>query len=342
MASDTMHPPAAPARSKWVKHSVATSIARVISIAVDTVRFAEHSLGPLLDLFIRLWLAQSFFASGLVKAASWQTALLLATYEYPVSWLDPHTSAVIDLAIELICPPLIAIGLFTRIAAIPLLILSLAIQFAYKPLPENLFWALLFGMMILRGAGALSLDRLFGPAALSSALPFAGTARRVLEAVDRAGRLVVPLALRLFMATFLGASAPVGAVLLAGGLATRLVAAALFVMVAVVGMRGAGPPELVYWLMVLGLICLHGAGPLALDELAYQRLRGLFQPLLYQVATASLSPADIATPIRTLLRQQFNAAVHYGRVIGIDRQAKAVVLDDRRIPYDYLVLATGA
>ena len=50
----------------------------------------------------------------MVKAASWNTALLLATYEYPVSWLDPHTSAVTGLAIELICPPLIALGLFTR------------------------------------------------------------------------------------------------------------------------------------------------------------------------------------------------------------------------------------
>jgi NADH dehydrogenase FAD-containing subunit len=60
------------------------------------------------------------------------------------------------------------------------------------------------------------------------------------------------------------------------------------------------------------------------------------------VATASLSPADIATPIRTLLRHQFNATVHYGRVIGIDRKAKAVRLDDRSISYDYLVLATGA
>jgi hypothetical protein len=38
------------------------------------------------------------------------------------------------------------------------------IQFAYKPLPENLFWALLFSLMILRGAGALSLDRPLGPA----------------------------------------------------------------------------------------------------------------------------------------------------------------------------------
>jgi uncharacterized membrane protein YphA (DoxX/SURF4 family) len=158
-------------------------IARLMPIARDTMSFAERSFGPLLDLFIRLWLAQSFFVSGLVKAANWNTALLLATYEYPVSWLDPHTSAATGLAIELICPPLIALGLFTRIAAIPLLILSLVIQFAYKPLPENLFWALLFGLMILRGPGALSLDRLLGPAVLSSALPFAGTARRVLKTV---------------------------------------------------------------------------------------------------------------------------------------------------------------
>ena len=59
-------------------------------------------------------------------------------------------------------PPLIAVGLLTRIAAVPLLILSLVIQYAYVPLPENLFWALFFALMIVRGPGALSLDRLVG------------------------------------------------------------------------------------------------------------------------------------------------------------------------------------
>jgi len=279
MAGDTMHPPAAPVRPRWAEQFAAVQIARLISFAVDAIHVAERSAAPLLDLFIRLWLAQSFFASGLVKAANWHTALLLATYEYPVSWLDPHTSAVVGLAIELICPPLIAFGLFTRIAAIPLLILSLVIQLAYKPLPENLFWALLFGVMIMRGAGAMSLDRLLGPAALSSALPFASAARRLLEAVDRVGRLVVPLALRLFMAAFLWTMVPVGAMFLAGGLVTRLVAATLLVMIAGAGMMGTGPPELVYCLMVLGLICLRGAGQLSLDELAYLRLRRLFPQL---------------------------------------------------------------
>jgi NADH dehydrogenase FAD-containing subunit len=68
----------------------------------------------------------------------------------------------------------------------------------------------------------------------------------------------------------------------------------------------------------------------------------LFQPLLYQVATAALSPADIATPIRAILRHQKNASVLLGRAVGIDRKARELILDDRRVAYDYLVLATGA
>jgi NADH dehydrogenase FAD-containing subunit len=68
----------------------------------------------------------------------------------------------------------------------------------------------------------------------------------------------------------------------------------------------------------------------------------LFQPLLYQVATAALSPADIATPIRSILRRQKNAAVLMARVEGIDRQKRRVLLGDRAIPYDYLIVATGS
>lgn len=68
----------------------------------------------------------------------------------------------------------------------------------------------------------------------------------------------------------------------------------------------------------------------------------LFQPLLYQVATASLSPADIATPIRTLLRGAPNCRVVMGRVTDVDTERGAVVLGTRRVAYDYLVLATGA
>jgi NADH dehydrogenase FAD-containing subunit len=68
----------------------------------------------------------------------------------------------------------------------------------------------------------------------------------------------------------------------------------------------------------------------------------LFQPLLYQVATAGLSPADIAWPIRGILRRQRNAKVLLGRVSGIDTATRTVTLDGRDIGYDFLILATGA
>lgn len=68
----------------------------------------------------------------------------------------------------------------------------------------------------------------------------------------------------------------------------------------------------------------------------------LFQPLLYQVATAALSPGDIASPIRWILRRQRNIRVLLATVTGVDRAASAVLLDDgARVPYDYLIVAAG-
>ena len=68
----------------------------------------------------------------------------------------------------------------------------------------------------------------------------------------------------------------------------------------------------------------------------------LFQPLLYQVATAGLSPSDIAAPVRPLFRDSINTRVLLGAVTGVDTGGQRVLLGDRAIPYDYLVLATGA
>jgi NADH dehydrogenase len=69
----------------------------------------------------------------------------------------------------------------------------------------------------------------------------------------------------------------------------------------------------------------------------------LFQPLLYQVATATLSPADIAVPVRSTLRDQKNTRVLLGEVTHVDRARRLVDLaDGRHVPYDWLVVATGA
>jgi NADH:ubiquinone reductase (H+-translocating) len=68
----------------------------------------------------------------------------------------------------------------------------------------------------------------------------------------------------------------------------------------------------------------------------------LFQPLLYQVATASLSPGDIASPIRWILRRQRNAEVFLAEARAIDTSAREVKLDRGSIPYDYLIVAAGS
>jgi NADH dehydrogenase len=68
----------------------------------------------------------------------------------------------------------------------------------------------------------------------------------------------------------------------------------------------------------------------------------LFQPLLYQVATAGLSPAQIASPIRRIVARQRNVSVLMDRVIDVDLDAREVVTEARRVPYDYLIVATGA
>lgn len=69
----------------------------------------------------------------------------------------------------------------------------------------------------------------------------------------------------------------------------------------------------------------------------------LFQPMLYQVATAGLAPSDIATPVREVMRKQENTDVLMARVVGIDEEQQRVLLEDNQtVHYDYLILATGA
>jgi NADH:quinone reductase (non-electrogenic) len=73
-----------------------------------------------------------------------------------------------------------------------------------------------------------------------------------------------------------------------------------------------------------------------------RRNHHLFQPLLYQVATAALNPGDIAYPIRAVLARQRNARVLLAAATSIDTAGRRVVLDDGALEYDYLIVATGA
>jgi uncharacterized membrane protein YphA (DoxX/SURF4 family) len=166
----------------------------------NATRITEKAVGPLLDLFIRLWLAGIFWASGMVKLQSWTIALYLSAHEYPVSWLDPVTAAWLGETIEIVCPPLLVFGLATRFAALPMLILSLVIQFSYQALDQHLFWAILFGWFVVKGAGPISLDAPIGRGIAATALPLAGTITRIFEALSRWGDPAIKLLLRCWIA----------------------------------------------------------------------------------------------------------------------------------------------
>lgn len=93
-----------------------------------------------------------------------------------------------------------------------------------------------------------------------------------------------------------------------------------------------------------GLSAARGLARVAVDITVVDRRNfHLFQPLLYQVATAALNPSDIAWPTRNLLGPQPNARVLLGEVVGVDSVERRVCLaDGRLLPYDWLILATGA
>ena len=218
---------------------------------------------PLLDFGFRIWLAQQFFVSGLLKVTHWQTALDLAAHEYPVSWMSPTAAAYTGAAIEIVAPIFLASGLLTRYAAIALLALSLVIQFSYQPFDNQLFWIALFGWYAVTGAGPMSLDQLLRRGLADSALPLVPRIIRLSETVRRRVSPTYLSVIRLWLGIALLAvafghtdlglwlptttlsawvpwAAAIGGVLLVLGLATRWVAVVLVFGSVVAPMMGIG------------------------------------------------------------------------------------------------------
>ncbi len=121
-------------------------------------------LAPLTDLLLRLAVFRVFFWSGLTKLHDWSSTLLLFESEYHVPLLPPALAATLATGAELGASLLVLTGLATRLAALPLLGITLVIQFvlgaadpAYNQLQHYLWMALLL-TLIARGPGAWSLD----------------------------------------------------------------------------------------------------------------------------------------------------------------------------------------
>ena len=192
------------------------------------------------------------------------------------TWARPSSSRA---------PVLLVLGVFARLGAAALLVMTLTIQFLVYPenWPEHLMWASILAYVLSRGPGALSIDRFV---ALQSVRPRVTQETRHGPAAHRHRRRGLWRAER--------------------------------------RPRRSPAPH---------------ADVTVIDRRNYH----LFQPLLYQVATAGLSPAQIASPIRAILRKAANVRVHAGQ--GHRRSTSSAAPSrsrTARIAYDYLVLATGA
>lgn len=139
---------------------MAANLARAITM-IDAM---QRRSAPIVDLLIRVAIFRVFFWSGLVKIHDWAGTVQLFQYEYMVPVLSPNLAAILSATCELGASSLILVGLLSRLAAIPLLVLSMIIQFilgaanpAYNEL-EHYLWMVLLLNIIARGPGPLSID----------------------------------------------------------------------------------------------------------------------------------------------------------------------------------------
>ncbi len=122
--------------------------------------YLEKYLSPLLLLAMRLWMASIFWHSGLTKINDWQSTVALFQNVYNVPILSPQIAASLATMTELSCPILLLLGFATRLATIPMLIMTAVIQLTYLQSPEHFYWAMLLGTLLCFGPGTLSIDYL--------------------------------------------------------------------------------------------------------------------------------------------------------------------------------------
>ena len=120
----------------------------------------EFYLWPFVLLGMRLWMAGIFLKPGIHKIKRWDATLSLFKYEYKVPLIDPEVAAYLTTTLELVCPVLLIIGLTTRLAALPLIVMTAVIEFTYLSLEDHLYWTFLLVTLFLKGAGPYSLDEL--------------------------------------------------------------------------------------------------------------------------------------------------------------------------------------
>ena len=125
-----------------------------------------QALAHVLDLAIRLYVANVFFKSGLLKINNWDGTLYLFENEYKVPLLPPEAAAWLGTFTELFFPPLLALGLTTRFAALSLSVFNIVAVISFwhvlsqnqAALNSHLYWGVLLAVTLFHGPGKLSLD----------------------------------------------------------------------------------------------------------------------------------------------------------------------------------------
>ena len=130
---------------------------RVLALRAGLERFPL----AILQLMFRVSIAAVFWNSGLTKIASWQSTVVLFRDEYKVPLLPPEIAAMLGASVELTCPVLLVLGLFTRLATLPMLGMTFVIEaFVYpEDWIEHLGWASFLLFILTRGPGPIALDR---------------------------------------------------------------------------------------------------------------------------------------------------------------------------------------
>jgi putative oxidoreductase len=134
--------------------------ARVTGRSQQIFALLDRFPPSLLQLMFRIAIAAVFWSSGLTKVASWAATVALFRDEYKLPLLPPEVAAVTSATFELLCSALIALGLATRLATLPLLGMTFVIEvFVY---PEywamHLMWTAALVLLLTKGPGVLSLD----------------------------------------------------------------------------------------------------------------------------------------------------------------------------------------
>ena len=142
---------------------------RITAAILRPIFWLLEQLKPLVDLLARIWVAQIFFFSGLVKLQAFQATILMFANTYKVPFLSPVAGAWLATAAELLLPVLLVIGLGGRIMILIFFIYNAitAISYpflwtsqGYMALTQHIVWALLLGLLMCHGPGKWSLDYL--------------------------------------------------------------------------------------------------------------------------------------------------------------------------------------